>query len=77
MIKPFYAIGIFLYHLKTYFMALLSFYTPEISENQNFLRFSGSIEKNQWHETGLMEIPRYVKAFPLHYTDAVSKILVF
>ena len=29
MIKPFYAIGIFLYHLKTYFMALPSFYTPE------------------------------------------------
>ena len=39
MFNPFHATDLFRYPLET-------------SENQNFLMFSGGIERDQWHEMG-------------------------
>ena len=42
------------FSLLTHFMPLVSFYTPRKQKIRGFLMFSRVIERDQWHEMGLV-----------------------
>ena len=55
--------------LLTYFMPLVSFYTPwKHQKTSGFLMFSGGIERDQWHEIGQVILTKII-----HYYNFTLK----